>query len=717
MRPVRQTPRTPTRSGRATGLLASALLAAATPAAAQDSGGEAIALPQIDVNAAPRAAAQQGYFAPRISSATRTDTPIIDVPQSVGVVTGEAVRDLSMQNLQDALRWVPGAGYAQGEGNRDTPVLRGQSTTASLFRNGLRDDVQYFRDLYNIDRVEVLLGPNAMIFGRGGAGGVVNRVTRQAGWDTVGEVRLQAGSFADWRGTFDVGGAAADWAALRLMGMYEASDSYRDGVHYRRSGINPTASFRIGDRTLVRIGYENFRDERTADRGIPSFQGRPLQTGVATFFGDPNQSNSVANVNLVSAAIEHRFDNGMQLNNQFLFSAVDKFYQNIFPGAVNAAGTQVNISAYNNATQRSGVFNQTDLTATVDTGPVQHRLLAGLDIGQQVTDNFRNTGFFPTVGPNATTFVAPVASPRISVPVVFRHQASDAWNHSISTSTAAFVQDQIRLHPMLELVLGLRYEFFNTKFTNNNTGQRIETNDNTLSPRAALLFHPIPTMTFYASYMNSYLPRAGEQLSSLTATNASLQPESFTIYEVGAKWEPTPRLLLTAALYRLNRTNVAVTNPQNVTQLVLADGTRTQGFELSLRGKLTDRWSIMAGWANTTGEFTASQSATVPQGNTLPFVSRNTLSLWNRYDVLPQLGLGAGIINQSSYYAAADNSVVIPGFTRLDLAAFWNVTERLLFQVNIENASRTKYYPVADNNNNITPGAPFAARFALTARY
>ena len=697
--------------------------AAQTPAAAALAGQEAaaspggsIALPQIDVNAGTDRA--RGYFVPRISTATRTDTPVLNVPQTVGVIPQQAVNDLSMQNLQDALRWVPGAGFSQGEGNRDTPVLRGQNTTASMFRNGLRDDVQYYRDLYNIDRVEVLLGPNAMIFGRGGAGGVVNRVTRLANFDgPVNEVRLQAGSFADWRGTFDVGGAVNDWAALRLMGMYEAADSYRDGVHYRRSGINPTAAFRIGERTTVQISYENFRDERTADRGIPSFNGRPVQTGVSTFFGDPNNSNAVANVNIAAASVQHRFDDGMVLNNQFMVSAVDKFYQNIYAnGAVTAAG-QVPIGAYNNATQRTGVFNQTDLTATLNTGPVEHRLLAGIDIGQQVTDNFRNTGFFTSVSPTTTTFLAPLASPRISVPVSFRHQSSDAWNHSIATSTGVFLQDQIQLHPMLELLLGIRYEFFNTKFTNNNTAQRIETSDSTWSPRAALLFHPIPTMTFYASYMNSYLPRAGEQLASLTVTNQSLQPEGFTSYEIGAKWEPTPDLLLTAALFRLDRTNVAVTNPQNVQQLVLADGTRTQGIELSLRGRITERWSVMAGWANTTGEFTASQSATVPKGNSIPFLPRNTLTLWNRYNLLPQLGLGLGIINQSSYYAAADNTVVIPGFTRVDAALFWTVTERLLFQVNLENLNRAKYYPVADNNNNITPGAPFAARFALTARY
>src|SRR4051794_26423102 len=170
-------------------------LALALPglAAAQALEAGTIVLPEIGVTAAP--AATSGYAAQRTTSATKTDTPLRDVPQSVTVITQQAIRDISAQNLGDVLRYVPGAGYAQGEGNRDAPVLRGQSTTSDLFVDGLRDDAQYIRDLYNIGRVEVLLGPNAMIFGRGGTGGVVNRVTKQADWEQRREVRLQAGSF------------------------------------------------------------------------------------------------------------------------------------------------------------------------------------------------------------------------------------------------------------------------------------------------------------------------------------------------------------------------------------------------------------------------------------------------------------------------------------------------------------------------------------------
>ena len=176
-------------------------LAVAGSAAHADTVADTKTLPKISVEAAE----PDTYRAPDIRTATKTDTALRDVPQSISVVTRSLIQDQSMQGLADVARYIPGAGMAQGEGNRDTIILRGSSSTADFFVDGVRDDIEYFRDLYNIDRVEALKGPNAMIFGRGGAGGVVNRVTRQADWDRVREVALQAGSWNNMRGTFDVG--------------------------------------------------------------------------------------------------------------------------------------------------------------------------------------------------------------------------------------------------------------------------------------------------------------------------------------------------------------------------------------------------------------------------------------------------------------------------------------------------------------------------------
>ena len=270
-------------------------------------------LPKVTVTAERES---DGYLAERSRTATKTDTPLLNVPQAVSVVTKDLIRDQSMQSVADLARYVPGAGAAQGEGNRDTIILRGNSSTSDFFLDGVRDDVEYYRDFYNIDRVEILKGPNAMIFGRGGAGGIVNRVTRQANWQPVRELSLQGGSWDNRRATVDVGDAVNDRVALRITGLYENSDSYRDGFNFERMGVNPTAAFAVGEATVVRLSYEYYDYDRTADRGLPSEFGRPYVTDPSTFFGNPDRSITYATVNQGSVVIDHAFSDDVQLRNR-----------------------------------------------------------------------------------------------------------------------------------------------------------------------------------------------------------------------------------------------------------------------------------------------------------------------------------------------------------------------------------------------------------------
>lgn len=226
------------------------------------------------------------YRADTSATAMKTLTQLRDVPQSVTVITSAAISDQRMQSMADVVRYVPGVGMGQGEGNRDTPILRGNSTTGDFFVDGIRDDVQYFRDLYNVERVEALKGPNAMMFGRGGAGGIINRATRQADWGTTREVTLQGGSHDNRRVTFDLDQPFASGFAARLTGMYENSGSYRRGVHLERYGFNPTIAFMFRDATTVRAGFERFHDDVPRTAGfLPSGTGplpRLLQRSSAT---------------------------------------------------------------------------------------------------------------------------------------------------------------------------------------------------------------------------------------------------------------------------------------------------------------------------------------------------------------------------------------------------------------------------------------------------
>ncbi len=683
------------------------LALAAIPAARPDDAAAApTPLPKVTVTGEHET---EGYLADRSRTAMKTDTPLIDVPQSVSVITRDLIQDQSMQSLADVARYVPGAGMAQGEGNRDTVILRSNSSTADFFVDGVRDDVEYFRDLYNVDRVEALKGPNAMIFGRGGAGGVINRVTRQANWDTVREVTLQGGSWDNRRATFDVGAGLSDAVALRVTGMVEDSESYRDGVELERQGVNPTAAFRLGEDTTLRLSYEYFDYDRTADRGIPSLDGVPFKTDEDTFFGDPTISPTRATVNLASVVLEHAFNDDVRIRNRTLYADYDKFYQNVFPGAVDTLAGTVTITAYNNEQLRENVFNQTDLTFSAMTGAVRHRLLVGAEFGEQVTDNFRNTGFFN----DATTSVqAPVDDPTISVPVTFRQSATDADNHSRATVAAFYVQDQIEFTPQLEAVLGLRYDHFDVDSRNNRTGDAFSSTDDLLSPRAGLIYKPAGNVSVYASYSMSYVPRAGAQLASLNLANEALDPEEFENVEVGAKWDLRPGLALTAAVYQLDRRNVVIPDPNDPGQSILVNGQRTEGVEFGVSGQLTERWSMQGGYAFQDGELTAALG-----GATLAQLPEHVASLWNKVQLTPAWSVGLGVIHQTEMFAAADNAVTLPDFTRVDAGVFFEPGERLRLQLNVENLFDENYYPNAHNNNNITPGSPLAIRAGVTARF
>ena len=653
----------------------------------------------------------------KIRSATKTETVLRDVPQAVAVVSKEAMHELNMTSMADVVRYVPGVAFAQGEGNRDTPVFRGNSSTADFYVDGVRDDVQYFRDVYNLERVEALKGPNAMIFGRGGVGGVINRVQRVADWMPGRELSLQFGSYDNRRFTTDLNQPINSKLSMRLTGMYENTDSYRSGVGLARYGVNPTFAASLGSGTLLRVGFERFHDDRTADRGVPSFQGRPLATDASTFFGNAPASNSVATVNSTFVALEHKISDRATVRNRTSYGDYDKFYQNVFPGAVSANGATVSLSGYNNATQRRNLFNQTDLTVRRTGGRFEHTVLAGIELGRQETDNLRNTAFFTTISPTTTSVTVPVSAPTTSLPMEFRPNATDADNHGVATVAAVYAQDQVALSRHVQAVVGLRYDSFNVDFYNHRLGADFQSHDGKVSPRLGVVYKPVDLVSVYGAYSLSFQPRAGEQLSSLSVSNQSLDPERFRNLEVGMKWDFLRDGSFTAAVYDLQRSNIAVPDPINPAVSVLVDGQRTRGVELGLSGNLTSRWSALGAYSYQDGLITRSLSATAPAGATLANLPENSFSLWNRYNVTRAVGVGLGLIYRSDVFTATDNTVVLPAYFRADAAAFWTLNARLGVQLNVENLFGEDYYAYANGNNNITPGSPRAVRLGLTTRF
>jgi catecholate siderophore receptor len=349
----------------------------------------------------------------------------------------------------------------------------------------------------------------------------------------------------------------------------------------------------------------------------------------------------------------------------------------------------------------------------VSTGGVQHTLVVGSEFGRQLTDNFRNTGFFNNT---VTTVNIPSNDTVIATPVVFRQSATDADNHLQANVAAAFVQDQVEWSRHVQFIGGLRFDRFNLQYRNNRNNENLARVDSFVSPRMGLVIKPFTEISFYSSYSVSYLPSSGDQFSSLTAITQQVKPEKFKNYEVGLKWDAFPDLSFTASTYRLDRTNTRSTDPNDPTRIVQTGSQRTNGFEGGLMGMLTRKWQISGGYAYQHA-FITSNTTNARAGAQVGQVPRHTFSLWNNYKVKPRISAAVGLVKRSGMFVAVDNSVVLPGYLRADTALYVSLSENVRVQANVENVLNRRYLSNADSNTNISPGSPRTIRIALTTRF
>jgi catecholate siderophore receptor len=671
-----------------------------------------------------------GYRVIETTSGTKTKTPLLDVPQSISVVTEAQLSDQAIRSVADLVRLFPGISAGQGEGNRDQITIRGNNSTADFFVDGLRDDVQYFRSFYNIERVEAHKGPNATIFGRGGGGGIINRVTKAAELDDL-SVRASGSvdSFGAWYIAGDVN-AGSSRAALRINAFYEQLNNHRDVFEGERYAVNPVVGVAIGDHTKLQLGYEYVRDSRVADRGIPSaFAGTianpagPVAGFTRAFFGVAALNRSEFEGNVVTARTETKLSDALTLSTQALYGDYDKLYSNAFPATPvqgTAAAPTLGIEAYRDPTTRQTLIAQGNLTWKVRTGGIEHLILIGGEYTRQNTENERANGFFNTTSfglANRRTIVSfadPVAIPGITF---VRGAASNA-NRAVGArlrQVSAYIQDQLSFGQSVDLIAGLRYDRFDLAVTDRFTSLVTQRSDNLLAPRVGLVFKPVPQGSIYVSYTKSFLPQSGDQFLTLDATRAALEPETFDNYEVGAKWNITPDLTGTVAVFRLDRSNTRAAGPVPGTT-VLTGSQQSSGLELGLTGRLTSRWQTSLGYALTTTEITGTTTA-APAGRSVAQVPRHQISLWNRYDVRDWLGVGVGVYHQAKSFTSISNSTIIPAYTRVDAALFFTFAKGIEGQVNIENLTNTLYFPSAQNDVNISPGAPRNVRLTLSTRF
>ena len=686
-----------------------------------------------------------GVYANSTSVATKINTPLVNIPQSLSVVTREFISDNSFQNLTDITRYVPGVDVHQGEGNRDELIIRGVDSSANFFVNGFRDDVQYFRDLYNAQSVEILKGPSLITFGRGAGGGVLNRTLKEADGQRVYEATAQTGSYYDRRFTLDAGQAVSENVATRLNAMYEKSDTFRQFGWLERWGINPTATFKAGDFTQVRLNYEYFHDARTADRGNPSLGLSPVPPpstrfnpaapfapngDLTAFFGSPNLNYARADVHRVMGFIDHDFANGLTVRNGTYFADFKKFYQNVYPGngplagAVNPSNFTFNRAAYNHTTNRDNTFNDTDFIYKAYTGPLFHTIGFGTQFGTQTGIDVRNTGLFPN---GTNTQVDSAFAPTYFGPINFVHQFLGFFSPGITTpdsnskytlhTQSFYARDTIEITRYLQLLPAFRVDRFNETALDMNTNILRNRIDTFVSPQAAAILKPVETLSIYYAYMVSYLPASGDQFSALNDGTVILAPQKFVDNEVGIKWQALPHLLYSVAVYDLQRTNVPLPDPNRPGFFILSGRNAIRGLETELKGYLTDAWQSWLGYAYTDARVASATSATILPGNRIQLVPFHQFSWWNKYQITPVWAASLGVIYFSDSFASSDDTVYLPGFVRFDAGIFATINATWKAQLNVENLFNKGYWASADGNNNLSPGQPRTFRLKVTARF
>ncbi len=658
-------------------------------------------------------------------NSVKTPTPVINVPQSLSILSNEQIQQQAFQNFGDVLRYTPGLSISQGEGHRDAIIIRGVQTTADFFIDGIRDDVQYYRPLYNVEQVEVLRGSNALLFGRGGGGGVINRVIKkpQTG-DRFGTLNTSIDTFGAYSLAADANIAAGDSVAFRVNAYYQELENHRDFYDGTSYAVNPTLKVEFSPSTTGTFSYEYLDDDRVVDRGVPSRNvdggpDVPLEGFEDTFFGSPDANFTTLEAHILQARIDHDFSDTLRGNITAQHADYDKLYQNIYPSeevvVTNGTFPEVELDGYRDTTERENLILQANLIGEFTTGSIGHTLLIGAEFGNQETANARLDNVFAANGDDQLfiPFTDPLVIPSFAINDLSRDRESEVQ------FTSFYLQDQVALTDHFKVILGFRYDEFDIDvfdFIEQNDGDAVDGSfsrvDEEVTPRLGFIYKPADNISFYASYSETFLPRSGDQFLTLDLDTESTRPQFFENQEVGLKWDINPGLSLTTAFFDLERESFTSVDPEDPAQVIVIEGSETSGFEIQLAGNLSDTWWITAGYAYLDGEVKSADGGG-NDGNKTRQTPENMFSVWHNFQLNDRLGLGFGATYQDSFFVREDNSVEVPSFTRVDAAVFYNVSGSMTLQLNVENLLDEEYFPDAHSNDNITTGEPINARLSL----
>ena len=567
-------------------------------------------------------------------NALKTPVPVLDVPQSVSIVTDEDIRKQGFREISDIVRYIPGVNTSQGEGHRDAVVFRGVRSTADFYMDGVRDDVQYYRSLYNLEQVEVLRGPNALLFGRGGTGGIINRVTKKAViGEEFGSVDVGTDTFGSLDLAYDYNVSSTDDSAFRINIHTDSLANHRDFYDGERVGINPTMKFVMSDDTTLDLSYEYIDHERFIDRGVPTINGAPDESLIDIVFGTPEINTTTVEATIFRGTLSHVFSDTRKGNLTVHSSSFEKMYQNLYASGYD--GTLVTMDGYRDPTERDKLIISGNLVNEINVGSVKHTILVGAELIDTENNNLRYDTFWSTTSDDNEVFDISrpmdftVNADGIATSVDFTTSLKSKTSSDIKV-TSLYIQDQIDLTDNIKLMIGGRHDSFDITVADIKNMSSESRKDTEFSPRAGLVFKPNEEMSLYWSFSQSFLPRSGEQYKALSATSARLDPDVFESNEIGLKYDISPRLNLTLSYFNSEQTRAERDNDTGENSEVR--GLTVDGLEVQLKGQLTDRLDVMVGYSSLDGETSS--------GGEPREIPDHTFSLYAKYQVNDKYGLG-----------------------------------------------------------------------------
>ncbi|HAT6345596.1 TPA: TonB-dependent siderophore receptor [Aeromonas hydrophila] len=640
-----------------------------------------------------------------VATATRTNTPAKLVPQAIDSVKASELTAFGQPTLSEALTGIPGVN-ASGDTRFDGVNIRGFSASNDFYLDGFRDDMQYTRDLGNTERVEVLKGPAAVLYGRGSTGGIVNRVSKKPQKGLESSVSAQVGSFDSRRLAADLSGEAGEQVQVRLNLAQEDKDSFRNGVTSKRTLLAPSVNWEINDKLNWLLQYERNEHDRTPDRGIPGVNGRPADVPKEYVYSDTRRDFIDDVAQSTRSRLTWDINDQWQLRQQLGYTSLDSQFDNTYVTSVK--GDQVTRSRWQQDLKANSLISNTEAEGQLQTGPIEHRLLVGFEQNWQERT--------PKLYQNASPIPAGNLYDPGSLPTYdgAMKLSSDA-NHKVR-GYGLYLQDQLSLGDW-HLLGGLRRDDFTVTSRRNDLNKEETVSVTSLSPRLGLVWNPIEEHAFYASYSKTFTPVGGELIGITPGDkNNNLDPQHTRLYEGGVKSDWLDgRLATTLSLYRLEMYNKRSKDPLDPTKVILTGLQRTEGIELSARAQLTDELYLRGGIAIQDAEQVKADADL--QGKRPMNVSRQNGELFAGYQSGKQGWFGeTGVTAVGDRFADNANTTTLPGYARFDARAGyrWQQWET---QLSVENLTDHDYFVSATSASQIMPGTPRQLHLSAAYRF